>query len=179
MDIISHGLWGGIAFGRTSKKSFWLSFLFGMGPDLLAFTPFAILILLGMAKLPDFTREPPDPNSIPNYVYQLYNFSHSLIVFAALFAILWLIFRRPMWVFCAWGLHILVDIPTHSYKFFPTPFLWPVSGFEINGHSWATPEIFIPDLVLLTILYAWFFLIGKKRERFLDLAQPTRTDQRR
>jgi len=125
MDIISHGLWGGIAFGRTSKKSFWLSFLFEMGPDLLAFTPFAILIRLGMAKLPHFIREPPDPNSIPYYVYQLYNFSHSLIVFAALCAILWLIFRRPMWVFCAWGLHILVDIPTHSYKFFPRPLYGP------------------------------------------------------
>ena len=163
MDIISHGLWGGIAFGRTSKKNFWLSFLFGMGPDLVAFTLFGILILLGKAKLPDFTSERPDPSSIPYYVYQLYNFSHSLIVFAALFAILWLIFRRPLWVFCAWGLHILVDIPTHSNRFFPTPFLWPVARFEINGHNWATPEILIPNVVLLTIIYAWFFLVGRKK----------------
>jgi membrane-bound metal-dependent hydrolase YbcI (DUF457 family) len=163
MDIISHGLWGGIAFGRTNKKSFWLSFLLGMGPDLLAFAPFFILILLGVVKRPNFSREPPDPNSIPHYVYQLYNFSHSLIVFALLFVILWLIFRRPIWEFCAWGLHILFDIPTHSYKFFPTPFLWPVSHFEINGHSWATREILIPDVLLLLILYAWFFLSKRKK----------------
>ncbi|MGB7949040.1 MAG: hypothetical protein WCH75_15250, partial [Candidatus Binatia bacterium] len=68
-----------------------------------------------------------------------------------------------IWVFCAWGLHILVDIPTHSYKFFPTPFLWPVSGFEINGHNWATPEILIPNVVFLTIIYAWFFFVGRKK----------------
>jgi hypothetical protein len=165
MDIVSHGLWGGIAFGRRNKKSFWLSLLFGMGPDLLAFGPFVILVLLGVAKRPNFSREPPDPNSIPHYVYQLYNFSHSLIVFAILFAILWLILRRPIWVFCAWGLHIIFDIPTHSYRFFPTPFLWPVSGFEINGHSWATPEILIPNVLLLMILYVWFFLLRKNRSQ--------------
>ena len=156
MDILSHGLWGSLAFGRKNRRSFWLAFLFGIAPDLLAFGPYFALIFLGIAQRPKFL-EPPDPSLIPRFVFQIYNFSHSLVVFAALFGLLWLIFCRPIWEFSAWGLHILVDIPTHSSRFFPTPFLWPLSSFHVNGHPWATPEIFIPNVVSLIVLYAWFF----------------------
>ena len=156
MDIVSHGLWGSLAFGRKSRQSFWLAFLFGVCPDLLAFGPFLFLTFLGLEQRPRFA-EPPDPNIFPAFVHQTYNVTHSLIIFAILFGVLWLIFRRPIWEFSAWALHILVDIPTHSYRFFPTPFLWPVSNFRVDGHPWATPEIFIPDVISLVILYAWFF----------------------
>ena len=37
MDIVSHGLWGAIAFGRKSRSSFWLAFLIGLAPDLFSF----------------------------------------------------------------------------------------------------------------------------------------------
>ncbi len=167
MDIISHGLWGGVAFGRKSKKSFWLSFVFGILPDLIAFGPFFVLMFLRIVPRPNFSAEPPVPDSIPQFVYQVYNISHSLFVFVLLFGLLWIILRRPLWEFSAWGLHILMDIPTHSYKFFPTPFLWPFSHFEINGHPWASPEILIPDVILLVILYIWFFARKRKREPFL------------
>ncbi len=39
MDIISHGLWGGITVGRKSGRSFWTAFCFGVAPDLFAFGP--------------------------------------------------------------------------------------------------------------------------------------------
>jgi hypothetical protein len=159
MDIVSHGLWGALAFGRESRRSFWLAFLLGMGPDLSAFGPFFLLVFLGIKQRPRFT-EPPDPAIFPPFVHETYNVSHSLIVFALLFALLWIIFRRPIWEFSAWGLHILFDIPTHSYRFFPTPFLWPVSNFYIDGHPWSRPEIFIPNVILLVVLYAWYF--GKR-----------------
>ncbi len=51
MDIVSHGLWGGAAFGRKNKKSFWVAFLFGVLPDLLAFGPFFIGIQSGRRRL--------------------------------------------------------------------------------------------------------------------------------
>jgi len=156
MDIVSHGLWGSLAFGRKNRRSFLLAFLFGVAPDLLAFGPFFVLTFLGIEQRPRFA-EPPDPSIFPPFVHQTYQFSHSLIVFAALFGVLWLLLRRPVWEFPAWGLHILFDIPTHSNRFFPTPFLWPVSNFHVNGHSWATREIFIPNVILLVVLYAWFF----------------------
>ncbi len=40
MDIFSHGLYGGVAFGRISKRDYITAFLFGIAPDLLAFGTF-------------------------------------------------------------------------------------------------------------------------------------------
>ena len=96
--------------------------------------------------------------------FLLYNITHSLIVFVAVFGIVWVVRRRVYWPLAAWGLHILVDIPTHAYAFFPTPFLWPVSDFKIDGMPWSSPYIFIPNVVLLGVLYAWFF-IQRRRAR--------------
>lgn len=166
MDIVSHGLWGGVAFGRKNKKSFWTAFAFGLAPDLLAFGPFFVSVFLGLAKLPRFNdAEPPAPGAIPSYVSHIYDATHSLIIFLAVFLLIWFILKKPVWEMSAWGLHILMDIPTHSHSFFPTPFLWPLSGFEVNGIPWSHPIIFIPDIVLLAILYAWFFVFKKGRQR--------------
>ncbi|HEY7531274.1 MAG TPA: hypothetical protein VH681_00670, partial [Nitrospiraceae bacterium] len=68
----------------------------------------------------------------------------------------WLLLRRPLWGLSAWGLHVLVDIPTHSFAFFPTPFLWPLSTWKFDGWQWMTPTILVPNYVLLALLYAWF-----------------------
>ncbi|MBI4059750.1 hypothetical protein HY406_01680 [Candidatus Giovannonibacteria bacterium] len=165
MDIISHGLWGSAVFGRKDKKSFWLAFLFGVAPDLFSFGIFFATTFLGITPRPRFSAEPPDPALIPSYVSSLYNLTHSLIIFLLVFGII--IFatrklRRPPWEMSAWGLHILLDIPTHSYKFFPTPFLWPFSDFKIDGWHWGSGWIFFPNLALLAILYLWFFALKKR-----------------
>ena len=166
MDIISHGLWGSVAFGRKNRKSFLLAFLFGVMPDLLSFGIFFVLTLFGVFQRPDFGGlEPPTNEMIPHFVHSLYNITHSLVVFVVLFALLWLIFKRPILEFGAWGLHILVDIPTHSSAFFPTPFLWPLSDFMVDGKNWSSPYIFIPNVVLLFVLYLWFFVLKKKGVR--------------
>jgi len=158
VDIISHGLWGSIAFGRKNRRSFWKAFLFGIAPDALSFGPFFVLMVLGFLPRPDFSVEPPPMDAIPQYVHIAYNVTHSILVFVLLFGLLWLLFRRPVWESFAWPLHILVDIPTHSSAFFPTPFLWPLSSFMVDGKNWGSPEIFIPNVILLIILYAWFFI---------------------
>ncbi|MEK7531848.1 MAG: hypothetical protein AAB545_02915 [Patescibacteria group bacterium] len=163
MDILSHGLYGSIAFGRRNRKSFWLAFFFGIAPDLFSFGIFFAERILGFASGPDWKNGPPDPNTIPSYVDSLYNITHSLIIFAIVFGFVWLLRKKPLWEFLAWPLHILVDIPTHSSQFFPTPFLWPVSDFYIEGRSWGTPEIFIPNVIFLVAIYFWYFIIRKKR----------------
>lgn len=124
-------------------------------PDLLSFGPFFASVFLDFKPWPKFQIEPTQP-IMPLYVHQLYN-THSIIVFMLLFFVLWLIFRRPILELSAWGLHIFFDVPTHSYSFFPTPFLWPIPDFKINGWHWASPWIFIPNIILLFILYFWFF----------------------
>lgn len=166
MDIISHGLWGGGVFGRKSRKLFWLAFSFGIAPDLFSFGIFffhRILIRFGIVSGDMPQSFHPGSITLPTYVQPLYNFTHSLIIFLAIFFIVWLIKKKPFWEISAWGFHILIDIPSHSSAFFPTPFLWPVSDFHIDGISWGTPIIYIPNLVLLALLYTWFFYSRKKK----------------
>lgn len=163
MDIISHGLWGGIAFGRKSKRVFWTSFGFGVAPDFLSFGIFTGMTLLGLASGPDWSSGPPSMHAIPQYVHILYDITHSLVVFLAVFFAVWLLKQRPFIPMLAWGLHILVDIPTHSTDFFPTPFLWPIfHDMYVDGIPWSHPSIFIPNILFLAMLYGWWFLQKKK-----------------
>ena len=163
MDIVSHGLWGGIALGRASRRSFWTAFAIGTAPDLCSF---GLVFASGV-----FTRgldffsglgHPPDHSLIPAYVYSLYNATHSLTVFAAVFALVWIVRGRPFMELGAWGLHIAVDIFTHSEAFFPTPFLWPLSDAHVDGVPWSDPRIFFGNVALLAATYAWFWFRRRK-----------------
>jgi hypothetical protein len=162
MDIISHGLYGGIAFGRKTKISYWKAFFFGVMPDLFSFGILFALSILSLSSGPDFHSGPPDPASIPSYVHHLYNITHSLVTVVVVFCLMWFIQGKPVIELLAWPLHILVDIPTHSSTFFPTPFLWPLSDFHVDGISWGNPYIFIPNVVFLAILYLWFYFSKRK-----------------
>lgn len=131
MDIFSHALYGGMAFGRKSIKNYIIAFFIGMGPDLLSFGILWLGTHLGFLASPDWSKGHPDINSIPFYVGILYNITHSLVIFSIFFLAIWLIRKKPFWILGAWGLHIIVDIPTHSFDFFPTPF--SVAAFRFYG----------------------------------------------
>lgn len=103
----------------------------------------------------------------------LYNFSHSIFVFTIVFCTVWFVRNKiarrrsgtegaaasasgsdgPKWEMGGWLLHIIMDIPTHSYAFFPTPVLWPLFGWKFNGFSWATPWFLILNYSLLILVY--------------------------
>lgn len=163
MDTLSHGLYGGVAFGRKSKVSYWKAFTIGLAPDLLSFGIFTAGTVLGLVSGPDWSGGPPDPSAIPEYVHQLYNVTHSLIVAGLVIAFVWYVLKKPMVELFAWPLHILVDIPTHSSAFFPTPFLWPVSDYRFDGVSWGTPYVFYTNLAILAILYIHFAISKRKK----------------
>ncbi len=167
MDVVSHGLWGGAAFVKKSRKSFWLAFSFGVFPDLAAFSWFFISYLLRNGfVLPDFHKlEQPHPDLIPPYVHTIYNYSHSFIIFGLAFLIVWTLLKRPVWEMLAWGLHIFMDIFTHSYKFFPTPFLYPVAHLEVNGVPWSNPVIFFTNWILLFLIYGRLLFWKKLKTR--------------
>lgn len=164
MDILSHGLWGGAAFGRKNRKTFWLAFAIGLAPDVFSFGIFFVARLLGFYGRVHWGGRP-DADQVPAFVGHLYDVTHSLVVFAAAFLLLWFVFRRPIWVVGAWGLHVVVDIFSHSFDFFPTPFLWPLSNFKVNAISWGDPRIFLPNVLLLAIFYIWFFLAKRKYKK--------------
>ena len=154
MDIISHGLWGGAVFGRKNKKIFLIALFFGVVPDLFSFGIYFVHRILTNGFV--FSHEAYH-TVIPSYVYTLYNFTHSLIIFSVIFLIASYFLRRPVYEMCGWGLHIVMDIFTHSYAFFPTPFLYPFSDFMVNSIGWHNPTIFIPNVVLLLVTYAYLY----------------------
>lgn len=170
MDVLSHGLWAGAGATALNRKapgrfSFWKAFAWGVAPDLFAFTlPFALLFFsvatgaLGMGELPGAQGigTPTPGNETPAFVLaeSLYAVSHSLVVFAAVFGLLFVLLRRAVWEMLGWLLHILTDIPTHPPEFFPTPLFWPVSDWKfLGGFSWATPWFLALNWGTLFIIY--------------------------
>jgi len=165
MDIISHGLWGGVAFGRKSKKEYWTAFGIGMMPDLFSFGVYQAADILGIVSGPDWTQGAPSSHEIAAFVYGLYDVTHSLVIFAAIFGLVWAIRRKPFIPLLAWGLHILIDIPTHAANFFPTPFLWPISDYTFGGIGWGNAIIFIPNLILLATCYILWGIFRKLKKK--------------
>ncbi len=123
MDVVAHGLWGGTLFYAQSRKKFLAAVLIGMAPDLLSFGIFFVthpewLTLRLVGKI----SGPPPLTLLPPYVFYAYNLTHSLMVWAVAFFLLWEQTKKPPWLLSAWLLHILCDIPTHASSYFPTPF---------------------------------------------------------
>lgn len=156
MDVIAHGFWGGISFGRRSRNLFLLAFLFGVLPDVI---PFAYIFLTRF--IPDGFRFVP-VEEIPSYVYSLYNFTHSLIVALLFLLICLLVWRGRGWIVAAWPLHVIFDIFTHDLEFFPTPYLWPFATPLVAGVSWLNLEVLLANWILLLVLYFIFFLTKKR-----------------
>lgn len=159
MDVASHGLWGGVFFGRKNRKDFCLAFIFGVAPDMLSFGIFFAQRIYSRGF--DFLSGPPPVSIIPPYVSSMYNITHSLIIFATTFFLVWIIRKKIFLPMFAWGFHVFLDIFTHSTQFFPTPFLWPISNYAFNGIPWGHPVIWFPNAGLLIVFYALFW--RKKR----------------
>jgi hypothetical protein len=152
---------------KDNKKTTYWGIFFGVFPDLVAFTPVFVYIFyrwIFQGLKFEFIR-PEDGGSIPldGLSHHLYNFSHSLVIWAVVLAIVWIIIKRFPWVLLGWALHICIDIFTHTSEFYPTPFLFPLSKFHVSGVSWAEPVFMAVNYGALVILY--LFLIPKITKR--------------
>ncbi len=187
MDIISHGFWAATVYkaanknnnqSRLRQKSNFLLFVFwSILPDVvsfgLLFLWFAIIIIssgFDFSILPHHMRtidanEPPALmgfTPIFRVTSILYSASHSIIIFSAIFGLFFLLIKSPPWTMLGWFFHILIDIPTHSYQFYPTPFLWPVSGWYFHGISWGAPWFLILNYSVMVLVYYFFWRKKKK-----------------
>ena len=167
MDVISHGLWSGAIFNRS--KHIWRAVFFGVAPDVFSFGVLTVTYLFtnGFARPEYAVSEPPNPSLVPQYVHGLYNVTHSLIIFfIAFIGVSWLA-KRMMWEMTAWGLHVLIDIPTHSYRFFPTPFLWPVSDYMFDGISWGVAWFMVLNYsaIVLTYVIIYYRMSAQKKRQ--------------
>lgn len=145
MDILAHALWtaaAAIAARRKWKRPvsvIWTA-AWGVLPDLVVFAiPAAVRIwrlMTGAANslLPD-GRGPRF-----EWVWTLYNATHSALVFATCFGAVWLLLRRPVWEMLGWALHILIDVFTHQ-GLFAINFLWPAWSLHLDGIRWETPWV--------------------------------------
>ncbi len=186
MEIVSHAFWAATIAKAANKKikrpiHVWQAAFWGIFPDLLAFSLLSAWVFvqvffsgLTISNLMPQLRQPGMQQSasvgtsgtmLPIFQWTsfLYNVGHSLVTFALVFGVLFLIFRRPIWEVCGWLLHILIDIPTHSYEHYPTPILWPFSSWKFNhGVSWGTSWVFIINYIAIIVIYFYFW--RKKRK---------------
>jgi hypothetical protein len=158
MEIVAHGLWAAAA-GITAKRTstarvsigwsvWWTAF-----PDVLAFGP---LVAIGLwLRLVNGTSAPEVGHVLPRMGIRLplYPAGHSLIVFLLVFGVTTIFARRIVYSLLGWLLHIVIDVPTHSFSYYATRFLWPVSGFRIDGIAWGTPWFWAATYVALGLVY--------------------------
>jgi hypothetical protein len=138
MDTLAHYLWT-VAMYWQHRWS-WLVGLLGAAPDLLSLGPLFVLGPLGLRHLWPWARE-------------LYLFTHSLVVFALVASVLWFFAREWFFLSLGWALHIIIDIPTHSASFYPTPFLWPISTYAWDGIRWGTGWYWALTWAALALVY--------------------------
>lgn len=163
MDIFAHSLWSGFIF-RKQKKIFWPIF-FGIAPDIFSFGVYLFAFLILNGTLPFNNATDHQYTNIPQYTNFLYGVTHSFVIFAIVFLIVWFVKKKPYWPLLAWGIHIAIDVPLHSAEFFPTPFLFPVSAYRLEGVSWNNTYIFLGNYLILGFLYFSTFVIKSKRKK--------------
>ncbi len=159
MEIVAHGLWAAAA-AVTARRSVnapvrigWAVW-WGVFPDVLAFGPmfaaglwFRLTGGMGSASA--------DGHVLPHVHLgvPLYAAAHSLIVFLGAFAITSVLARRMVFAMLGWLLHILIDIPTHSLRYYATRFLWPIADIRVDGVAWWTPWFWATTYGALVAVY--------------------------
>ena len=152
MDTLSHGLWGKGIFGYRGKP-YW-SVFFGVLPDIFSFGIYFLVTIFFNPS--NFKLGKPELDMIPNYVFYLYDFTHSLIIaFFFICIVYFFINKNFAFAMLAWPLHIMLDFPFHTADYFPTPILWPIIDVNFNGISWSKPYIWISNIAGIIILYLY------------------------
>ncbi len=178
MDVVAHTLWTNAVFHlkyHNLRKMRYLAAFFGVAPDLIGFAPlFIYMIISGRMFRENFPFTP--TNWTFGFAEQAYNYTHSLVVFAAVFLGVFIIGNLyfylknqsdyKLWLFWpmfGWGFHVLLDIPTHP-DFYHTPFLFPLSDYQYTGGiSWAHPKFMLVNYGLMILLYIGLFYYQRKK----------------
>ncbi len=184
MEILAHGLWAAAA-AITARRTadirmnipwtvWWAVF-----PDVLAFGPsFTAGLWLRLSAGPNVSA---DGHVLPHVHLglPLYPAAHSLVVFLLAFGLVMLLARRIVFPMLGWLLHILIDIPTHSFSYYATRFLWPLSDFRIDGIAWWTPWFWCATYATLALVYFLLWKRAPQRSRGARFSVLRRTSVRR
>ena len=177
MDTLLHGVLGaalcsrtGLAGGRQgppirgkpgwlfSDWTLWAAFFFGIFPDLAS---------LGIHFAMDFFGgNGVRWHGIPDFIFVLYNVTHSLLGIAACYGLL-VAWKRALWLpALAWPIHVLTDVPTHGSGRFITPILWPFSDWGFAGWNWwLYKEVFYGGWILAGALWLAVIVLRLSRRK--------------
>lgn len=158
MDYFAHGFWSYILFHWTKKPHY--AVLFGLVPDTFSWF---IYMVYSLFKFESFGK--PALEKIPDWVFTLYNISHSLIIAITAILIVLLVMKKFPVYMLAWPLSIVTDVFTHTREFLPTPFLWPISVWKFPGISWGNGWFMIANYIAITLSLAYIILKKKKKRR--------------
>jgi hypothetical protein len=152
MDVFAHFLWSVALFWHQRHRLY--AGLIGVLPDLLSF---------GLLFVTEITHHlgrqgPPPLDSLPGWLFVMYSITHSLVIWGLLFAVVWIVLRKPPIILGAWGIHIVSDVFTHSPSYFPTPLFWPISDWKyMYGVRWSMPVFMVINYAAIAIVYILIF----------------------
>ena len=184
MDILAHTIWasaGAKEINKLAEKNnkkikiniAWAGF-WGVFPDFFAFTiPFFLrffYLFTGDISVSNFWSRPTEGEVLrhgASLAENLYQYSHSLVIWALVFIIVWYVYKRPRYELLGWALHILIDIPTHVLAFYPTPFLFPISEYRFPyGMQWSNTYFMIINYSLLLLIWGRILVSDLKVKYF-------------
>lgn len=180
MDILAHGVYNialqkSIKNKKKTKKEIFVAFLWGVLPDFVAFAPSFLLAFFG-SSFSSF-----DHHALVagfDIARSIYPFTHSLVIFLAVFFIVFIFIRKFYWPMFGWGLHILVDMPLHTPEFFPTPFLFPLSDWTLPfGIAWSTPYIWASFWVAAFIWLGYLWYKRRKNKNLEKISEDQKSSQ--
>lgn len=171
MDVFAHILWtsaaaraGNVALEKKHKRRMsiaWTAF-WGVFPDLFAFGITFVAMIPAILR-GGFVFEHHRISGLPA---ELYNYSHSLVLWAVVFLITWAIMKRIPFPLFGWALHILIDIPSHGNGFFLTPFLFPLSDYRFtHGIPWSNMWYMIINYTALLSVFSYLLVHDWKARR--------------
>lgn len=185
MDTVAHALWAWTGAevlrrrGRMTKRTLVAGVALAALPDLLQMTPLVAGALLGQvsgAELLTYARaapgmEPALRGWVSVTAHHLHCLMHSVLVLGVISLVLYGWRRAWFYPTLGWWLHIAMDVPTHSARYYTVPVFYPLSYRGFDGVAWTSPWVIILNYVGLAIAAAWLY---RTRELKL-LKQPTDT----
>ena len=175
MDIAAHALWAG-AGALLARRRFDIkpgtvvaTVVLAAIPDLVHLLPVLSWILFGDGTaqalrgyvLATPGHEPWMPAWVVLASHHLHCTMHSAVVAGAATLLSWLVMRGVWFPLWGWWSHVLIDVPTHSADFYPTPVLYPISERSFNGIAWNTAWFMAVNYAALAAV--WGFIVWSRR----------------
>lgn len=179
MDVISHGLWAtalGEALrrrGLATKGQVAGAAGFGLAPDLVSLVPVSIWAIgsdstIEAVRAYVFAVPGTEPAMAPwahILEHNIHCSAHSLIVLGLVTLISFWKVRWLLVPLVGWGLHLALDVPTHSSEYYAVTIFYPLTEWSFDGIAWTHPAVLGTNYVALALTYAWLFVTRAPRQQ--------------